>query len=135
MRGGRWSIARETVSITHHPRVGKGETPRTCGRTRSLVVHPIASLDRQSRLAVSEFALHFSVGCSVVIAPCVMGLRPWQGAVSLLAILFSFNSVFNACRATLRKEKLAGPCLNCWDEAMAFSGCAFLLRAIAQLQS
>jgi hypothetical protein len=63
------------------------------------------------------------------------GLRPWQGTISLLAILFSFNSVFNACRATLRKEKLAGPYLNRWDEAMAFSGCAFLLRAIAQMQS
>ena len=129
-------VGRAGNCLDHAPSPGRRQgRGAACGRTRSLVVHTIASLDRQSRHAVSEFAVHFSIGCSVVIAPCMMGLRPWQGTISLLAILFSFNSVFNACRATLRKEKLAGPYLNRWDEAMAFSGCAFLLRAIAQMQS
>jgi hypothetical protein len=28
-----------------------------------------------------------------------------------------------------------GPSLNLWDEAIAFSGCSYLLRAIVQYQS
>jgi hypothetical protein len=94
----------------------------------------LASLDNQSRLAVKEFALHFSIGCIIVCVPRLLGMRPWQNAASYLAILFTFNSLFNLCRAALRRQKLGGPSLNLWDEAIAFSGCSFLLQAITSYQ-
>jgi hypothetical protein len=94
-----------------------------------------ALLDDRSRRSVQEFTLQFCIGCSVVLGPCLMGLRPWAGAAPLLAMIFSLNSFINFCRAMLRREKIIGASLNLWDEAIAFSGCSYLLRAIVQYQS
>jgi hypothetical protein len=95
----------------------------------------IVTLDGQSRRSVQEFTIQFGIGCAVVLAPCLAGLRPWTGVGPLLALIFSLNSFMNFCRAVLRREKMNGPSLNLWDEAIAFSGCSYLLRAIVQYQS
>jgi hypothetical protein len=92
-------------------------------------------LDGQSRRSVQEFTIQFCIGCIAVLAPCLMGLRPWTGAGPLLALIFSLNSFMNFCRAVFKREKMNGPNLNLWDEAIAFSGCSYLLRAIPQYQS
>jgi hypothetical protein len=95
----------------------------------------IAMLDGQSRRSVREFTIQFCVGCAVVLGPSLMGLRPWTGVGPLLALIFALNSFMNFCRAVLRREQMNGPSLNLWDEAIAFSGCSYLLRAIVQYQS
>jgi hypothetical protein len=95
----------------------------------------IATLDGQSRRSVQEFTIQFCIGCAVVLGPCLMGLRPWTGVGPMLALIFSLNSFVNFCRALLRKEPMNALSLNLWDEAIAFSGCSYLLRAIVQYQS
>ena len=95
----------------------------------------ISLLDGQSRRSVQEFTIQFCIGCAVVLGPCVMGLRPWAGSGHLLAFIFSLNSFMNFCRAMLKGEKMVGPSLNLWDEAIAFTGCSYLLRATVQYQS
>jgi hypothetical protein len=95
----------------------------------------IATLDGQSRRSVQEFTIQFCIGCAAVLGPCLIGLRPWTGAGPLLALIFSLNSFMNFGRALLKREQMNGPSLNRWDEAIAFSGCSYLLRAIVQYQS
>jgi hypothetical protein len=94
-----------------------------------------AVLDSRSRRAAAEFATQFSIGCSVVLGPCMLGLRPWAGAGQLLALIFSLVSFTDFCRAIFSREKMNGCSLNLWDEAIAFSGCSYLLHALIRYQT
>jgi hypothetical protein len=93
----------------------------------------IASIDGQSRQSIRDFSLQLGIACALVAGPCVAGLRQWTGCAQLLALLFTFYSICDVIRAMLRKDPFAGPSLNFWDEAIAFSACSYLLRGLADL--
>jgi hypothetical protein len=95
----------------------------------------VVLLDRKSRRSVREFTIQFGIGCAVVLGPCIMGMRPWVGAAQLLALIFSLNGFIDFCRAMLNKEKMNESSLNLWDEAIAFTGCSYLLHAMIRYQS
>jgi hypothetical protein len=95
----------------------------------------VAWLDNNSRRSIQEFTIRFSIGCAVVLGPCIIGLRPWAGASQLLALIFSLVGFIDFCRAAISREKINGSSLNRWDEAIAFTGCSHLLHAIIRYQS
>ena len=95
----------------------------------------IASLDSQSRRSIREFSLQLGIGCATVIGLSVAGVRPWSESVQLLAFLCSLYSLWTIARAIRKKDQLGAPSLNLWDEAVAFSGCSFLLRGLLELHS
>jgi hypothetical protein len=94
------------------------------------LVPPGASLDDRSRRVMRGFALQLCIGSFVVIGPCILGMRPWDGAAQLLALIFSLNGLVALFMAASRRDRLFGPSLNLWDAAIAFNGCAALLRAV-----
>jgi hypothetical protein len=93
-------------------------------------VPPGASLDDRSRRVMRGFALQLCIGFFVVLGPCILGMRPWDGAAQLLALIFSLNGLVAVLMAASRRDRLLGPSLNLWDVAIAFNGCAALFRAV-----
>jgi hypothetical protein len=94
------------------------------------LVPPGASLDDRSRRVMRGFALQLCIGFFVVLGPCILGMRPWDGAAQLLALIFSLNGLVTLFMAASRRDRLLGPSLNLWDAAIAFNGCAALFRAV-----
>jgi hypothetical protein len=94
------------------------------------LVPPGASLDDRSRRVMRGFALQLCIGFFVVLGPCILGMRPWDGAAQLLALIFSLNGLVTLFMAVSRRDRLLGPSLNLWDAAIAFNGCAALFRAV-----
>jgi hypothetical protein len=95
----------------------------------------IGTFDSQSRQSIRDFSLQFGMACALVVGPCLFGLRQWAGGAQLLALLFTFYSVCDMVRAMRRRDRFAAPSLNFWDEAIAFSGCSYLLRGLVELHS
>ena len=95
----------------------------------------IASFDGQSRQSIRDFSLQFGIACALVAGPCLVGLRQWAGSAQLLALLFTFYSFCDIVRAMRRRDPFAAPSLNFWDEAIAFSGCSYLVRGLVDLHS
>ncbi len=56
-------------------------------------VPPGASLDDRSRRVIRGFALQLCVSSFLVLGPCIFGMRPWDGAAQLLALIFSLNGL------------------------------------------
>jgi hypothetical protein len=121
-----------TMPILYRPLLGVIEL--LCASLHAAFV-AVTSLDSQSRRSIYEFTIQLFFGCTVVLAPCIIGLRPWAGAAQLLALIFSLNSVANFWRAILKAEKMGGPSLNRWDEAIAFTGCSYLIHAIIRINT
>ena len=90
---------------------------------------PGASLDDRSCRVIRGFALQLGVGLLLVLGPCILGVRPWDGAAQLLALIFSLNGLITFFMAASRRDRFLGPSLNLWDAAIAFNGCAALFRA------
>ena len=95
----------------------------------------IVSLDRRSRQTIRNFFLQLGIGCVLVAGPSMLGLRQWTDSARLLALVFAVYSVCDVVRAVRSRDRLIAPSLNFWDEAVAFSGCAYLLRGIINLHS
>jgi hypothetical protein len=93
-------------------------------------VPPRASLDDRSRRVIRGFALQLCVSSFLVLGPCIFGMRPWDGAAQLLALIFSLNGLIKFFIAASKRDRLFGPSLNLWDAAIAFNGCAALLHAV-----
>jgi hypothetical protein len=94
------------------------------------LVPPGASLDNRSRRMIRGFALQLCIGFFFVLGPCILGMRPWDGAARLLAFIFSLNGLITFFMAAWKRDRLLGPTFNLWDVAIAFSGCAALFRAV-----
>jgi len=62
------------------------------------LVPPGASLDDRSRRVMRAFALQLCIGFFVVLGPCILGMRPWDGAAQLLALIFSLNGLVTFSR-------------------------------------
>ena len=103
---------------------------------RRLVDDPamsMVSLDRQSKLSLRDFGFQFTVACTLVAGPCLLGVQDWTKGGQLLALVFTLHSICNSVRAIRRRDPLAAPSLNFWDEAIAFTACSYLVRGLAEL--
>jgi hypothetical protein len=94
------------------------------------LVPPGASLDDRSRRVIRGFALQLCFGFFLVLSLCILGMRPWDGAAQLLALIFSLNGLVTFFMAASKRDRFLGPSLNLWDAAIAFNGCAALLHAV-----
>lgn len=79
---------------------------------------------------IRRFALQLCIAFFLVLGPCILGMRAWDGAAQLLALIFSLNGLITFFMAVSKRDRLFGPSLNLWDAAIAFNGCAALLRAV-----
>ena len=95
----------------------------------------IVWLDSQSRQSIRDFSLQLGIACALVAVPCLVGLRPWAESAQLLALVFTFYSICDIVRAMRKRDRFTAPSLNFWDEAMAFSGCSYLVRGLVDLHS
>src|ERR1700722_5503357 len=90
------------------------------------LVPPTASLDGRSRRVIRGFALQLCIAFFLVLSPCILGMRSWDGAAQLLALIFSLNGLITFFTAASKRDRFLGPSLNLWDAAIAFDGCAAL---------
>ena len=96
---------------------------------------PLGLLDDQSRHAVIEFSVQTSIGFASMFALFVAGAQSWTELGTAAVRVLTFYSAIDCERAAFRKQSPRASSLNLWDQAIAYSGCAFLLRAIVHWQA
>jgi hypothetical protein len=98
------------------------------------ISEPAYRLEDRSRRTLSGFAAQFGCGTALVLGLCLLGLRPWDGAIGLLALVYSLSGAVAMIRAARRGDHPLQASLSLWDVAMASNACSLLLHGIMEYQ-
>ncbi len=81
---------------------------------------PTVLLDIQSRHVVREFFIQAGIGWGLMAVLYVIRAQTLMELGHAAVRVFTFYSVIDCVRASLRKEPVCGPSLNRWDQAAAY---------------
>ncbi|WP_158744058.1 hypothetical protein [Acidisphaera sp. L21] len=91
--------------------------------------------DAQSRSIVREFLIQTAIGSALMLALFAFEAQTLPELGQAAVRVFSFYSIIDCVRASLRREPVWAASLNRWDQAAAYAFCAMVLNVLLDLAS
>jgi hypothetical protein len=91
--------------------------------------------DTQSRAIVREFLMQTIIGSALMMVLFVFRAQTLPELGHAAVRVFTFYSIIDCARASVKREPVWGASLNRWDQAAAYIFCATFLNLLLDLLS